>query len=198
MRSTPTARHPWPGRGWRLASVTPTGRRTRTAVAWGDPPGRQCRVGRSPPAPFGGDAFAGDDAEGVAQDRDLAQEAMLVRPQADQFGLPGVAEVPSCSWRRSWRAWAIQSRQLSMLMPSSRATWLTGTLRDRVSRTAWWRNPGEYGATYGRMIGMGRSTTVAVAGPGWSRLVGGGRSRSLCGYRHGDNASTGHDVSLPG
>ena len=93
MRSTPTGRHPWPGRGWRLASVTPTGRRTRTAVAWGDPPGRpgrQCRAGRSPPAPFGGDAFAGDDAEGVAQDRDLAKEEAVVRPQADQFGLPGL------------------------------------------------------------------------------------------------------------
>ena len=73
--------------------MTPTGRRTRTAVAWGDPPGRpglQCRAGRSPPAPFGGDAFAGDDAEGVAQDRDLAKEEAVVRPKADQFGLHGI------------------------------------------------------------------------------------------------------------
>ena len=101
-------------------------------------------------------------------------------------------------WRGSWRAWTIQSRKLSMLTPSSLATWVTGTVWDRVSRTAWWRNSGEYGATHGRWIGMGRSAKVAVAGRGRSRLVGGGRSRSLCGYRHGDNASTGHDVSLPG
>ena len=81
---------------------------------------------------------------------------------------PVSQRVPSCSWRGSRRAWAIQSRKLSMLMPSSRATWLTGTVRDRVSRTAWWQNSGEYGATYGRMIGTGRSSKVAVTGPGWS------------------------------
>ena len=46
--------------------------------------------------------------------------------------------------------------------------------------------------------GGGGSSRLVPAGPGWSRLVGGGRSRSPCGYRHGNNASTGHDVSFPG
>ncbi len=63
---------------------------------------------------------------------------MLVRPQADQFGLPGVAEGSLVQLARVVAgAWAIQSHTRSMLMPSSRATWVTGTLVDRVSRTAW-------------------------------------------------------------
>ena len=77
-----------------------------------------------------------------------------------------VSKVPSCSWCGSWRAWAIQPRKLSM--PSSRATWLTGTLRDRVTKTTWWRTSAEYGATDGRLIGMGRSTTATAARPGRS------------------------------
>jgi len=119
-------------------------------------------VGPSPPAQFGGDALASDDAEGVAQ------EEAVIRPQAETGSACRVSEIPSCSWRGSWRAWAIQSRKLSILIPSCRATWLTGTLRDHVSRTARWRNSSEYGATYGRMIVMGRSAKVAVAGSGWS------------------------------
>ena len=54
-------------------------------------------------------------------------------------GLPIEQVMPAC---RS-RAWVIQSRKVPMLMPSFRATWVTGTFVDGVSRTDWCRNSGK-------------------------------------------------------
>jgi len=163
----------------------------------GDPPGRpgrQCRAGRSAPAPFGGDAFAGDDAEGVAQDRDPAKEEAVVRPQADQFGLHDLR----CSLVQLARVVAglgdpvAQAINADAQFPGNMAH---GNVAGPGQQD---RLMAELRGIRGNVRPVDRYGQISEAGIRGSWQVGGGRSRSLCGYRHGDNASTGHEVSLPG
>ena len=137
----------------------------------------------------------GDDGEGVAQDRDLAQEAVVVRPRADQLGLHGLGE-----------------GSLAQLAPV--VAGLGNPVAQAVNADA--KVPGNMG--HGNVAGPcqqdrlvaelrglrcdvrpdDRHGQIDGAGISGSWQVAGSHSTPRCGCRNGNNASTGHGVSLPG